>query len=41
MLKAIRYALYREVSRTGGDLINENLTALHDFVNILSMVLYI
>uniref|UniRef100_A0A915D4D0 Sulfhydryl oxidase n=1 Tax=Ditylenchus dipsaci TaxID=166011 RepID=A0A915D4D0_9BILA len=36
MLKAVRYALYREVSRTGGNLFGANLTALYTFVNSLA-----
>uniref|UniRef100_A0AC35TKM9 Sulfhydryl oxidase n=1 Tax=Rhabditophanes sp. KR3021 TaxID=114890 RepID=A0AC35TKM9_9BILA len=36
MLKAIRYALYREVTRNGEDLKGNNLTALFNFVNLLS-----
>ncbi|KAE9418066.1 hypothetical protein Angca_005187, partial [Angiostrongylus cantonensis] len=36
MLKAMRYALYRESSRTGGPLTGTNLTALHSFVGLLA-----
>ncbi|KAI1703457.1 erv1 / alr family domain-containing protein [Ditylenchus destructor] len=36
MLKAMRYALYREVSRTGGNLSGANLTALYTFVDMLA-----
>ncbi|KAK6040041.1 hypothetical protein COOONC_22454 [Cooperia oncophora] len=36
MLKAMRYALFRESSRSGGPLIGTNLTALHGFVSLLA-----
>ncbi|VDM75223.1 unnamed protein product [Strongylus vulgaris] len=36
MLKAIRYALFRETSRTNAPLAGSNLTALHAFVNLLA-----
>ncbi|KHN70952.1 Sulfhydryl oxidase 2 [Toxocara canis] len=36
MLKAIRYALYREVARTGSSLNGANLTALYNFLSALA-----
>ncbi|KAI6209935.1 Sulfhydryl oxidase [Aphelenchoides besseyi] len=36
MLKSIRYALFREVSRNGGELAGENLTNLHNFMDVLA-----
>ncbi|VDL70238.1 unnamed protein product [Nippostrongylus brasiliensis] len=36
MLKAMRYALFRESSRSGGPLTGTNLTALHAFVSLLA-----
>ncbi|VDP03929.1 unnamed protein product [Heligmosomoides polygyrus] len=36
MLKAMRYALFRESSRNGGQLVGSNLTALHAFVSLLA-----
>ncbi|EYC33929.1 hypothetical protein Y032_0001g170 [Ancylostoma ceylanicum] len=36
MLKAMRYALFRETSRTNAPLTGSNLTALHAFVNLLA-----
>ncbi|KAK6033329.1 thioredoxin [Ostertagia ostertagi] len=36
MLKAMRYALFRESSRSGGSLVGSNLTALHGFVSLLA-----
>ncbi|KJH40774.1 Erv1 / Alr family protein [Dictyocaulus viviparus] len=36
MLKALRYALYRESTRTGDPLTGTNLTALHSFVSLLA-----
>lgn len=40
MLKAMRYALLREVTRPGGYLVGSNLTALHNFVDLLSQVYF-
>lgn len=37
MLKAMRYALFREVARTGDALQGVNLTALHSFVSALAL----
>lgn len=36
MLKAMKYALYRETARTGGPLHGSNLTALLSFINLLA-----
>uniref|UniRef100_A0A1I8A1G4 Sulfhydryl oxidase n=1 Tax=Steinernema glaseri TaxID=37863 RepID=A0A1I8A1G4_9BILA len=36
MLKAMRYALFREVARTGNELSGANLTALYSFVDALA-----
>lgn len=36
MLKAIRYAIYREVSRNSGNLSGENLTSLYNFIDLLA-----
>lgn len=38
ILKALRYALYREVAFGGDFLSGENLTALSDFVHLLATV---
>lgn len=38
MLKAVRYAVYREVPRKGDHLSGDNLTALHSFVDALAKV---
>ncbi|CAI4228676.1 unnamed protein product [Auanema sp. JU1783] len=35
ILKAMRYAMYRETARTGAPLAGNNLTALHSFMNLL------
>jgi hypothetical protein len=39
MLKALRYALLREVTRSGGYLHGSNLTALYTFVDALAQVI--
>uniref|UniRef100_A0A914RKM8 Sulfhydryl oxidase n=1 Tax=Parascaris equorum TaxID=6256 RepID=A0A914RKM8_PAREQ len=36
MLKATRYALFREVARTGHSLVGVNLTALYTFISALA-----
>lgn len=36
VLKALRYALFQEVRRTGYPLHGANLTALHNFVSVLA-----
>lgn len=38
MLKATRYALFREVARTGNSLVGVNLTALYTFISALAEV---